>query len=133
MINPSPEKNIAEAASRVRQTVRQLGEEHSAVLDELLASDSMVIGSFFEVYKTCTKPNCRCQRGEKHGPFGAISYSINGKVHHRVVREKDRSTIAKDVGNYKKFQKNRKRLRKIEKTLNEQLDRLKDLQSKEYK
>lgn len=125
--------DIAEATSRVRQTVRQLGEEHRALLDDLLACDSMVIGSFFEVYKTCTKPNCCCQRGEKHGPFGAISYSINGKVHHRVVREEDRNTIAKEVGNYKKFQKNRKRLRQIEKALSEQLDRLKDLQSREYK
>jgi hypothetical protein len=133
MNNSTAENDYAEATSRVRQIVRQLGEEHRALLDELLASDSMVIGSFFEVYKTCSKPNCCCQRGEKHGPFGAISYSINGKVHHRVVRDEDRSAVAKDVGNYKKFQKNRKQLRRIEKALNEQLDHLKNLQSKEYK
>lgn len=122
-----------ESASQLRQKLHKLSAQHKERLDGLIDSDQMVIGSVFEVYKTCSKPNCCCHRGEKHGPFTAISYSIEGKIHHRVVRESDKATVVKDAGSYKVFQKKRKQLRQVQRDIDEQLDDLKKLQSREYK
>jgi hypothetical protein len=133
MSNELPTQPDSESASQLRQKLHKLSAQHKELLDGLVDVDQMVIGSIFEVYKTCSKPNCCCQRGEKHGPFTAISYSIEGKIHHRVVREEDKAFVAKDVGSYKAFQKKRKQLRQIQRDIDEQLDNIKKLQSREYK
>ena len=133
MKNKLPTQPDPESASQLRQKLNKLSAHHKELLDGLMDIDQMVIGSVFEVYKTCSKPNCCCQRGEKHGPFTAISYSIEGKIHHRVVRESDKTTVTKDVSSYKAFQKKRKQLRQVQRDIDEQLDTLKKLQSREYK
>jgi len=120
------------SVSQARQKLHRLSVQHQELLVGLVDTDQMVIGSIFEEYKTCSKPNCCCQRGEKHGPFTAISYSVDGKVYHRVVREKDKSLVSKEAGYYKSFQKKRKQLRQVHRDINEQLDALKKLQSREY-
>ena len=122
-----------DSASQVRQKLRKLSDQHDELIGGLVDVDQMIIGSAFEVYKTCSKPNCCCQRGKKHGPFIVISYSVDGKIYHKMVREEDKSLIAKEVGAYKVFQKNRKQLRHVQRDINEQLDALKKLQSREYK
>lgn len=119
--------------SNVRQNLHRLSVRHKELLDKIIDIDRMVMGSVFEVYKTCTKPNCRCQRGEKHGPFVALSYSRDGKVRHKVVRENDRMWVTEQVGTYKTFQKTRKFLRQIQRDINKLLDALKEIQIKEYR
>jgi hypothetical protein len=121
-----------ELASSTRQRLHKLSKQHQAFLDQLIDSDEMIVGSFFEVYKTCSKPNCCCQRGEKHGPFGAISFSSSGKIHHKVVRENDKADVEKGVNAYKTFQTLRKKLRQNHRDINENLDTLKGLQAREY-
>ncbi|MDZ7926463.1 MAG: DUF6788 family protein [Agrobacterium sp.] len=132
MSNKNTHTFDSESNSQLRQRLHKLSNRHKELLDSIVDTDQMVIGSIFEVYKTCSKENCCCQRGEKHGPFTAISYSINGKVHHKMIRDDDKATVIKDVGSYKAFQKKRKELRQIQRTINEQLDLLKNLQSREY-
>lgn len=121
------------STSQIRQKLQRLSKQQKELVDELVGTDEMIVGSVFEVYKTCSKPNCCCQRGQKHGPFTAISYSVNGKIHHRMVREEDKKVVIKDAANYKAFQKKRKQLRFIEGDINDHLDMLKKLQSREYK
>lgn len=132
MINKNTHISNSESTSQLRQRLHALSNRHKELLDSLVDADQMVIGSVFEVYKTCSKENCCCQRGEKHGPFTAISYSINGKVYHKMIRENDRAAVIDDVGSYKAFQKKRKELRQIHRAINELLDLLKNLQSREY-
>lgn len=133
MSNNNPATRDPASASQVRQKLSRLSDQHNELLGGLVDADQMIIGSVFEVYKTCSKPNCCCQRGKRHGPFTAISYSIGGKIHHKMVREEDKALIAKGVGVYKTFQKKRKQLRQMQRDINEQLDALKELQSREYR
>jgi len=39
-------------------------------------------GSLTERYLTCGKPECRCARGERHGPFWYLSVSLD-QTHRR--------------------------------------------------
>jgi len=36
-------------------------------------------GSLIETYKRCGKPNCKCQKGQGHGPKYYLSISYPGK------------------------------------------------------
>jgi hypothetical protein len=39
----------------------------------------MVSGSLVEQYVTCGKPNCRCARGQKHGPLYYLYWKEQGR------------------------------------------------------
>jgi hypothetical protein len=118
--------------SRIRQQLHVLGEQQQALVGRLIDADEMIIGSSFEVYKTCSKPNCRCQRGEKHGPFLALTWSIGGKVRHKMVREADQVMVRERTRIYKDFQSARRQLRIVNKGIDALLDKLKASRSKEY-
>ncbi len=66
MNNKYNDTSDSESASQLRQRLHKLSKRHKEVLDSLVDTDQMVIGSIFEV---CSKENCCCQRGEKHGFF----------------------------------------------------------------
>ncbi len=39
----------------------------------------MLAGSLVEQYVTCGKPNCRCSRGQKHGPLYYLYWKERGQ------------------------------------------------------
>lgn len=118
--------------SRLRQQLHVLGEQQQALVGKLIDADEMIIGSCFEVYKTCSKPNCRCQRGDKHGPFLALTSSIDGKVRHKMVRAVDQVMVRERAQIYKSFQSSRRQLRIVNKGIDALLDKLRASQAKEY-
>jgi len=40
----------------------------------LREAEVMIQGSFSRTYRTCGRPGCRCQRGEKHGPHTYLTF-----------------------------------------------------------
>ena len=43
-------------------------------------------GSLIERYLTCGNPNCKCARGERHGPVWSLSVTLGPGPHHRLDR-----------------------------------------------
>src|SRR2546427_6765994 len=37
-------------------------------------AERVILGALAETYRTCGQPDCRCRRGEKHGPHLYISF-----------------------------------------------------------
>jgi hypothetical protein len=118
--------------SIIRKQLHALSQHHTDLLGKLIDTDEMIVGSFFMVYKTCSKKNCCCQKGKKHGPFAALSFSSAGRLRHKIVREDDKVEVAVKSKTYKAFQTRRKQLRKVENGINEQLDRLRAIRTREY-
>lgn len=59
--------------------VEKLLAERTALLTELGTLSQMLHGSWVERYSLCSRKNCKCHRGERHGPR-----------HYLVVMEKGR-------------------------------------------
>jgi len=51
------------------QDTPALRQHKSALLARLRPSPHVLRASYVKQYLTCGKPNCRCHRGYKHGPF----------------------------------------------------------------
>jgi hypothetical protein len=47
---------------------RQLRRRRQELLAELARLELAIRGCAFERYSVCSRPGCRCHRGEKHGP-----------------------------------------------------------------
>lgn len=55
---------------------------------------------------TCGNTNCRCARGEKHGPYYYFAYTDKktGKTTQISISEDEVSELKKRIKNYRKFE-----------------------------
>ena len=126
-------KKSREKISRIRQKIFQLRKSRGTYIKELLHPKPMVIGSLYEVYKTCSKVNCCCKKGKKHGPFPALSISIAGKRSLKMVRKEDIAVVRKRASAYQSFQQSLARIRRINKEIDVLLEQTKKEFLEEYK
>jgi len=127
------DKKSREKLSRIRQKILQLSELRKGYTEKLLRPKPMVIGSLYEVYKTCTKPNCCCKKGKKHGPFPALSVSIAAKRTVKMVRKEDLPLVRQKAKAYQSFQQGLAKIRKINKEIDVLLEQIKKEFLEEYK
>ena len=118
--------------SILRQRLRQQLHYLEQLVWTLGDSSPMIMGSYYQVYKTCTHKNCKCQRGEKHGPFSALSWSVEGKRKMVMVKENDAKAVQQKVSTYRQYQKNMGKIRKIMTTIEDILTQILTLLIEEY-
>lgn len=86
------------------------------------ARSKMEKGSIISIYTACRKGNCKCTKGEKHGPFLYLNQTTNGKLKQRYVgKESDKPTV-KRVNAYMDYQKTLAKVRKITKEMDSLLN-----------
>jgi hypothetical protein len=119
------DKKAREHLSRLRQKVLQSRQMRRKYIENLLHPKPMIIGSLYEVYKTCSKPNCSCKEGKKHGPFPALSVSIKGKRSLKMVRKEDQLAVREKAEAYQAFQQGLARVRKLNKEIDSMLEEIK--------
>lgn len=111
------DKKSREKLSRIRQKIYQLRKRRGAYIEKLLHPRPMIIGSLYEVYKTCSKPNCCCKKGKKHGPFFALSISVEAKRSVKMVRKNDLGVVRDKALAYQSFQQGLAKIRKTDKQI----------------
>lgn len=60
---------MAKTATFRDRATPALQKHKAALLARLRPSPQLLRASYVRQYLTCGKPNCRCRRGFKHGPF----------------------------------------------------------------
>lgn len=62
-------------------------------------------GSIQTRWVTCGSPDCRCKRGEKHGPYYYLSYKDRktGKMKHLYIKQDQLDDLEERIKNYEKF------------------------------
>ncbi len=127
------DKKSREKLSRIRQKIYQLRKRRGAYIEKLLHPRPMIIGSLYVVYKTCSKPNCCCKKGKKHGPFFALSISVEAKRRVKIVRKNDLMVVREKALAYQSFQKGLAKIRKIDKEIVILLEQIKKELLEEYR
>lgn len=106
-------------ASKIRQRIRSLkGERERLEQAAMETRGKLVMGSLLERYTECRKGNCKCTRGEPHGPFLYMAVYIKGKLRHRYVGKAEDGPLVEGLRRYKRFQSRLERIRKVNKELN---------------
>jgi len=103
-MNSKPLTQLSSDISVLRRRIRGLHDEQLALLNTMMDCGPMIAGSIYQSYRTCSYPNCRCHKGQKHGPFPAISYSVHGKHKSRPIRRDDLDSVQTKAAAYKRFQ-----------------------------
>ena len=106
--------------------IKQLEQRRERLISELLATQAMIRGSFGTVYRKCGASNCWCAQAGGH-PVNRINYSDEGRSRTKAVRAEDVKWAKQMTENYKRFRKNRQKLRTLDKQINQAID---DLETK---
>ena len=77
-----------------------LGQEFESLLDAIRRRKDVLEGTLFSAFLPCNKGNCKCTRGELHGPTWRLSYRQDGKSSTVYVRQDDLESVQAAVRRY---------------------------------
>jgi hypothetical protein len=104
--------------SEIRKKILLLQKQREAAELKLIRTRSKVMeGSVYEKFTACRKGNCKCTKGQLHGPFQYLSQKSNGKLKQRYVGKDTDKPIVKKVKAYMSFQSTLADIRKINKEM----------------
>ncbi len=118
--------------SKLKKKIHFLEQQRKKILDYLLNPKEMVSGSVYTAYKKCGNKNCRCARGELHGPFSYLSKKVDGKTTLTFIRREDEDRIVKQAQNYRKYTKAMARLSRINRKIYDYVKKIKEAKTKNY-
>jgi len=118
--------------SAIRKKIYLLEQQRQKVISYLLHPKDMVSGSLYSTYKKCGNKNCRCARGELHGPFNYLSKRVDGKTVLSFVRKEDERQIISKAGHYRDYIKEMARLNRLDKRIYDSIKKIKQAKTKDY-
>jgi len=68
-----------------RETAKELLEERAGLLAELGTLSRLLHGSWVERYSVCSRADCKCRRGERHGPRHYLVVNEKGSQRQKYV------------------------------------------------
>ncbi len=86
------------------EPIAVLIERRQQLLDELVGLTHLVHGSWVERYSTCSRVNCRCHRGEKHGPRYYVVVQEKGKQRQKYIPRAQAAAVRQGLAQSRKLQ-----------------------------
>jgi len=94
---------------QISQLRQELMRRYQPDLDDLapfLSGHSLIKGSVYTLKRKCSKPSCRCARGEHHAMI-VLTASMGGKTRLWTIPEERVEEIRQGTQNYRQFRKAR--------------------------
>jgi len=84
--------------------MNDLKNKRNGLLKELSTLTQVLHGSWVERYSVCSKKDCKCRRGEKHGPRRYLVINENGKQKQKYIPNSQVDVVKKGIQDYKHMQ-----------------------------
>jgi hypothetical protein len=85
--------------SEERAREKQFANPYPKITNDLLT------GTIQVQWKKCGKPNCKCQRGDLHGPYYYRFWWAEGRLCRQYVKKSDLPAVRRQIQEYHGFQK----------------------------
>lgn len=118
--------------SAVRQKLSILNKQRNSYIFRLTHGKPMVFGLPHEVFRRCGKSNCRCARGERHGPYPALSVNKDGKQKIVMIKKADTLVVLGEANRYRHYQETLAKIRRINKEVDRLLEKVKSATTRSY-
>ena len=80
--------------------IEKLKNERSELLEELKSLTQILHGSWVERYSVCSRKNCKCHKGERHGPRHYLVINENGRQRQKYIPNSLVESAQKGVQQY---------------------------------
>lgn len=87
-----------------RNSVNKLLEERARLLAELGTLSRLLHGSWVERYSVCSRPDCKCRRGERHGPRHYLVVNEGGHQRQKYVQNSRARAAQEGLAEYRRLQ-----------------------------
>ncbi len=74
--------------------------EREELLGEIPHLFRLIHGSYFERYSTCSRKNCACHEGKRHGPRAYVSRTIKGRPRQYYVPRDQEKAAREGIEQY---------------------------------
>jgi hypothetical protein len=81
----------------MNQTTRKLIQKRQVLLERLAALRLLVQGSYLERFSSCSRPNCSCHNGKKHGPRSYLVVYEGKKQRQIYIPQEQRKPIQEGI------------------------------------
>jgi len=82
----------------------ELLQKRSQLFADILKLSSLLHGSWLERYSTCTRVECKCHQGQRHGPHYCLVVNENGKQRQKYIPQSKVDDAQKGLSQYKRLQ-----------------------------
>ncbi|MEW5807270.1 MAG: DUF6788 family protein [Acidobacteriota bacterium] len=83
-----------------KRTIKALENKKPGLMHKLQSMDDVLPGSLVSSYLPCNKGNCRCTRGELHGPTWRLTWKEKGKSQILYIRRAELAHVKKATKRY---------------------------------
>ncbi len=83
---------------------KKLIKERSGLLVELASLQGILHGSLVERYTVCSRPNCKCHQGDRHGPVRCLVINVDGKQRQKYIPNKKVVEAMSGLKQYRRLQ-----------------------------
>ena len=115
---------MGEDLSKIRQRISQLGSTRKILETRIMNTGSLVKASYYERFIVCGKPNCKCTRGEKHGPVPWLTGGKEKKTVSTSIPAENVTKVKELTQNYKDFRNAQKEIEKINREIYELIQKI---------
>ena len=84
--------------------IKKLLKERVNLLIELAKLTQMLHGSWVERYSICSRSNCKCHQGERHGPRRYLVVNVNGRQRQKYVPNAQVDAVKNGIDQYRRLQ-----------------------------
>lgn len=74
--------------------------EREKLLREMSSLIFLIRGSYFERFSTCSRPNCRCHQGQRHGPRSYVAVTEGKRQRQHYVPKGQQAAVKLGVDQY---------------------------------
>ena len=83
--------------------IAALRRERKRLLRELSDIQLLVRGTYLERFSTCSRPNCACHKGKRHGPRSYVVVTREKKQRQVYIPKDQVEAVRKGVAQYHKL------------------------------
>lgn len=91
--------------SRTSQKAQRAREQIARIRDQILALEAICSGTLTRRMTTCGNPNCRCARGQRHGPYVRWGHVVKGRLVQRWLSPTESPRFASANKNYRELKR----------------------------
>lgn len=125
-----------EDISKVRQQIHNKNKQRTLLLSKIMKLEPFIAAQVYERFKKCGNKNCKCSRGELHGPFIWLYQNKKGQ---KLISTSIKKEVAKEASelakNYKTLCEYRKEVRKIDEQISlliNQMEKILEMDASKY-
>ena len=94
---------MKESKNLVRLSTLALQQRRRGLAKMLPAAEETLRGSLIERYVTCGNPDCKCARGQRHGPVWYLTVTLGpGRTASAVIPATQLEAVRRWIQNYRK-------------------------------